>query len=62
MTTLLGLLGAAALFALFGYVTTRAGSRLQKHADCHGDSCSLLNECEGCGEGKDSSGWWPEKA
>ena len=65
MMALLGLLGAAILFALLGYSATRAGSRIESGEGCHGDSCSLdscsLHEhCEAGGEEKKLSGWWPD--
>ena len=61
MTTLLGILGAAALFVLLGYSATRVGSRLEVGGGCHGDSrdlhpCSLEGSCEGCGEEKSVAG------
>lgn len=64
MTTLIGILGAGALFALLGFFATRSGSRLEGAPGCQGDSCSLdantlHGGCEGCGEEKSASGWWP---
>lgn len=63
MTALVGILGAGALFALLGFSATRMGSRLEEGEGCHshsGDlhSCTLEESCEGCGGGKNSSGWW----
>jgi hypothetical protein len=61
MTTLFGILGAAALFVLFGYAATRHGARLGGGGSCHGDSCTVEGGCEGCGvEAEDSTGWWPD--
>jgi len=64
MTAFIGILGAAALFALLGFAATRRGSRLEGTGGCHGDpssldSCTLRESCEGCGEEKNASGWWP---
>ena len=66
MTALLGIVGAAALFALLGYAATRAGSRLEGAEGCHGDSCSLdpcshHGHCDVGGEEKNLSGWWPDE-
>jgi hypothetical protein len=66
MTALLGILGAAALFALMGYAATRVGSRLGDAGGCQGDSCdldscSLHGSCEGSREEKSPAGWWPEE-
>ena len=65
MTALLGILGASALFVLLGYSASRVGSRLEASEGCHGDSCdlpscSLHGGCDGCGEEKSASGWWPD--
>lgn len=62
MTTLLGILGAAALFALFGYAASRRGTRLEGGGSCQEDSCTLEGGCEGCGvKSAGSAGWWPER-
>jgi len=64
MTLILGILGAAALFALFAFTATRAGTRLEAGENCEGnpdspDACSLQDECEGCGPTRKGDGWWP---
>jgi len=64
MMAVIGILGAAALFALFGYSATRRGTRLEGSGGCHGGSefagsCSLQDECDGCGDLGQGSGWWP---
>ena len=66
MTTLIGILGAAALFALMGYAATWVESRLGDVGGCHGeacdlDSCSLHGGCEARGEEKSPAGWWPDE-
>ncbi len=63
MTSLFGILGVAGLFALFGYVATRHGTRLEEGEGCHGDSCILEGGCEGCcsGEAAGSAGWWSDR-
>jgi hypothetical protein len=65
MMTLVGILGAAALFALFAFSATRSGTRLEGGGSCHGDggsldSCTLDEDCDGCGHAKSASGWWPD--
>lgn len=65
MMMLIGILGAAALFALLAFAATRSGTRLEGGGSCHGDvgsldSCTLEEECDGCGPGKSGSGWWPD--
>jgi hypothetical protein len=60
MTFLSAVLGAALLFAVFGYAATRKGTRLEGGGRCHGDSCSLDEGCGGCSEETHASGgWWP---
>ena len=65
MSTFVGILGAALLFALMGFSATRRGTRLEAghgHGDsCALDSCSIAEECGGCGDDKNASGWWPER-
>jgi hypothetical protein len=66
VSTLLGVLAAAALFALMGFSATRQGSRLETGAHCSGDataagSCDLQEVCDGCGEDDKAAGWWPER-
>ena len=61
----LGILGAGALFALFAFMASRRGTRLEDGGSCHGDagpldSCALQDECGECGHAKDASGWWPD--
>jgi hypothetical protein len=65
MMTLIGILGAAALFALLAYAATRSDTRLEGGGSCHGDvgpldSCALQDDCDGCGHAKSASGWWPD--
>ena len=65
MTTVIGIVGAGALFALFAFVATRPGTRLEGQRGCQGDvislnSCAREDECEGCGQSDHASGWWPE--
>jgi len=65
MTLFVGIIGAAALFALFAFTATRGGTRLESDEDCQGDvdslgSCSLQEECDGCGSAQKSDGWWPK--
>jgi hypothetical protein len=65
MSALWGVVGAGALFALLGFAATRVGSRLEGVAGCHADpnsleSCTLHEGCDGCGEEKSASGWWPD--
>ena len=67
MTFLAGVLGVAALFALLGFTASRIGSRLEADSGCHGDacdlqSCTLAEPCQGCGEEKSASGWWPDES
>jgi hypothetical protein len=64
MTAVLGILGAAALFGVMGFAASRVGSRLGSSGSCHGDSCdvpscTLHDECEGCGEEESAAAWWP---
>jgi hypothetical protein len=65
MTLLVGIIGASALFALFAFTATRDGTRLEADESCQGDvdplgSCSLQDECEGCGPARKGDGWWPK--
>ena len=65
MIFILGILGAAALFALMGYAATRAESRLGQAEGCGGesctvDSCSIHGDCPEHGNDKKASGWWPD--
>lgn len=65
MMALLGILGGAALFALFAFAATRSGTRLEEGHGCGGEApspeaCSLAEECEACGHADSSSGWWPD--
>ena len=65
MTTLIGILGAGALFALFAFTASRADTRLEGGGSCRGepgaaDACGLQDDCEGCGHAKTGSGWWPD--
>ena len=60
MTALLGILGAATLFALLGFAASRHGTRLERGEGCHGDSCDVDGGCEVCGvDAAGSPGWWP---
>jgi hypothetical protein len=64
MTALPGILGASVLFVLLGIAATRKGTRLEGRSACHGDSgfpgsCSLQEECDGCGHSEEGAGWWP---
>ncbi|MGD2123714.1 MAG: hypothetical protein PVJ76_18335 [Gemmatimonadota bacterium] len=64
MTLIVGILGAAALFVLFAFSATRDGTRLEAGESCHGgvgspESCSLRDDCEGCGAADKNDGWWP---
>ncbi len=65
MTLFIGILGTAALFALFAFTATRAGTRLEAGESCQGTldsqgSCSLQDECDGCGHTPKGDGWWPK--
>jgi len=62
MTALYGVLGAAGLFALFAYAATRSGTRLETGESCQGDmdSCSLQEDCDGCGSNGKAAGWWSQ--
>jgi hypothetical protein len=65
MTLIVGMLGAGILFALFSFSATRQGTRLETEESCQGSvdadgSCSLQDECEGCGPSGKSDGWWPK--
>ena len=65
MTLIVGMVGAAALFALFAFTATRAGTRLEAGESCQGSvdslgSCSLQEECDGCGPSHKGDGWWPK--
>lgn len=65
MTLIVGILGAAALFALFAFTATRAGTRLEKGESCQVNvdspgSCSLQDDCDGCGPAQKGDGWWPK--
>jgi len=65
MMLVVGIVGAAALFALFAFTATRSGTRLEGGGRRQGDvgpldSCSLQEDCEGCGHEKSESGWWPD--
>jgi hypothetical protein len=61
MTLIVGILGAAALFVLFGFSATRDGTRLETGESCQGpESCSLRDECDGCGPSSKGDGWWPK--
>jgi hypothetical protein len=65
MTLIVGILGAATLFALFAFTATRDGTRLEPGESCQGEvdalgSCSLQDECDGCGPTRKAAGWWPQ--
>jgi len=65
MTLIVGVLGAAALFALFAFAATRSGTRLEAGENCQGEvdtlgSCSLQEDCDGCGPTRKGDGWWPK--
>jgi hypothetical protein len=65
MTLIIGIVGAAALFALFAFAATRKGTRLEAGESCQGnvdslESCSLQAECDGCGPAQKGDGWWPK--
>lgn len=67
MTGLLGIAGAAALFALFAFSATRRGSRLERDTHCQADSCSVDScvvggECDTHPSEESSSGWWSDEA
>ena len=64
MTLVIGILGAAGLFALFAFSASRDGTRLERAEGCQRsldstDSCVLEGECDGCGHTNHGSGWWP---
>jgi hypothetical protein len=64
MTLIVGILGAAALFVLFAFSATRPGTRLETGESCQSEfgspeSCSLRDECDGCGPAAKGDGWWP---
>jgi hypothetical protein len=64
MTMLAGIIGAAALFALFAYTATCGGTRLETGESRQGEEdslgpCSLQDECDGCGPTGKGDGWWP---
>jgi hypothetical protein len=66
MTLLIGILGGAALFALFAFTATRDGTRLEAGESCQGNpdaagSCALQDECDGCDiHAAKGDGWWPK--
>jgi hypothetical protein len=65
MTLIVGVLGAAALFALFAFSASRDGTRLETGESCQGrvdapGSCSLQDECDGCGDAGKGDGWWAD--
>ncbi len=60
MTTLFGILGAAVLFAFFGYMTIRQGCGAEDCGSCTGDSCSLPHGEEAESKSSKASGWWPQ--
>ncbi len=65
MTLIVGIVGAAALFALFAFTASRADTRLEAGESCQGSvdslgSCSLQEECDGCGPIRKGDGWWPK--
>jgi hypothetical protein len=56
-----GILGAAILFAVFGYMTLHQGCDAKGCGDCAGDSCSLPGDHGGDANLETSSkasGWW----
>ena len=65
MTLIIGMVGAAALFTLLAFTATRTGTRLEAGESCQGSvdspgSCSLQEECDGCGPSHKGDGWWPK--
>ncbi len=65
MTLFVGILGAATLFVLFAVSATRPGTRLEIGESCQGEmrspeSCSIRDECDGCGPVRKRDGWWPK--
>jgi hypothetical protein len=64
MTLIVGIIGAATLFALFAFAASREETRLEGGGSCQGDaespdSCTVQEDCHECGETKNGSGWWP---
>jgi hypothetical protein len=67
MTAVLGIIGAGALFTLFGLAATRRGSRFERETHCQRDSCSvdscvIHGACEAPSSEKSPSGWWSDEA